>query len=69
MLNFIAGAISASIFSKVVDMGSRSHWNPGNLYPEAVVYSNIYLVLACLHVIILLLYIFNLPEYRGKVVN
>ncbi|GIN71713.1 MFS transporter [Bacillus sp. J14TS2] len=66
MLNFIAGAISASIFSKVVDMGSRSHWNPGNLYPEDVVYSNIYLVMACLHVIILLLYNFQFARVERR---
>ncbi|MCJ7843446.1 MFS transporter [Lederbergia sp. NSJ-179] len=66
MLNFIAGAISASIFSKVVDMGSQSHWNPGNLHPEAVVYSNIYLVMACLHVIILLLYNFQFARAERK---
>ncbi|PTM58713.1 MFS transporter [Desmospora activa] len=59
LLNFIAGAASAGVYSKVVDLGSSIHWNPINGYPEAFVFSNIYLVLAAMYVGILLLYYFQ----------
>ncbi|RCW47865.1 MFS transporter [Paenibacillus prosopidis] len=59
MLNFIAGAVSASVYSKTVDQGADSNWNPANSYPDAFVYSNIYFVLVIMHVIILLLYYFQ----------
>lgn len=59
LLNFIAGAASAGVYSKVVDLGSNVHWNPVNEYPEAFVFSNIYLVLAVMYVGILLLYYFQ----------
>lgn len=59
MLNFIAGAVSASVYSKTVDQGADSNWNPVNSHSDAFVYSNIYFVLVILHVIILLLYYFQ----------
>jgi len=46
MLNFIAGALSASLYSGFVDRGAGSAWNPLNAYPEAFAYSNLYLALA-----------------------
>lgn len=59
MLNFIAGAVSASVYSKTVDQGAESNWNPLNSHPDAFVYSNIYFVLVIMHAIILLLYYFQ----------
>ncbi|QYR21834.1 MFS transporter [Paenibacillus sp. sptzw28] len=56
MLNFVAGAVSAGVYSKTVDQGAAFHWNPLNSHSNALVYSNIYLILAVLHVGILLLY-------------
>lgn len=59
MLNFISGAIAAGIYGKLVDQGASVHWNPLNLINQqttASVYSNIYLVLALLHIGILLFY-------------
>lgn len=59
MLNFIAGAVSASVYSTSVDRGASFGWNAVNTSPAAYVYSNIYLVLAVLHVLILLFYYFQ----------
>lgn len=56
MLNFIAAAMSTGIYSRVVDLGSDIHWNPAYFYPSGFTYSNIYFVLAALHVGILLFY-------------
>ncbi|AJY77806.1 MFS transporter [Paenibacillus beijingensis] len=66
MLNFIAGAVSAAVYSKVVDQGSETHWNPANSHPEALVYSNLYLVLAILHVMIFLVYYFQFGRVKRK---
>ncbi len=68
MLNFIAGAVFASVYSTTVDQGASSGWNVANSFPVAFVYSNIYLVLAILHAMILLLYYyqFGRAERRRK---
>lgn len=65
MLNFIAGGMATGVFSRVVDLGSDSRWNPVNFFPHGTIYSNIYFVLAALHVGILLLYYFQFGK-RGK---
>ncbi|MBD1382959.1 MFS transporter [Metabacillus arenae] len=59
MLNFVAGGMAAGVYGKVVDLGSDVHWNPANFYPNGVVYSNIFLVLAALQAGILLFYYFQ----------
>lgn len=58
LLNFISGALSAGLYSKMVDHGSAFHWNPANvsLNHNAFVFSNIYTVLAVLHVAMLAFY-------------
>lgn len=56
LLNFLAGAVATTVYSKIVDQGSRAHWNPLNGYGHAAVYSNIYTALAVLHVVILIVY-------------
>jgi DHA2 family metal-tetracycline-proton antiporter-like MFS transporter len=67
MLNFMAGAVSAGVYSKTVDQGTGINWNPAaNSYPEAFVYSNIYAVLAILHIGILLLYYFQFGRAERK---
>lgn len=67
MLNFISGAIAAGVYGKMVDQGASIRWNPVNSYPEASVYSNIYLVLAVLHVGILLFYYVQFGRARKTV--
>ncbi|MCA0753730.1 MFS transporter [Paenibacillus sp. N4] len=56
MSNFLAGAVSASLYGKIVDQGSGIRWNPLISDPSAFVYSNLYLVLGIMHVFILLFY-------------
>ncbi|ANE48776.1 antiporter [Paenibacillus swuensis] len=46
MLNFIAAAIAAGVYSKIVDQGAEVPWNVLNPYGNAAVFSNIYLILA-----------------------
>ncbi|UED74127.1 MFS transporter [Brevibacillus sp. DP1.3A] len=56
MLNFIAGALAATLYGKMIDGGAAVSWNLFNSYSGASVYSNIYsalvlvvLGLACLY--------------------
>lgn len=66
MLNFISGAVFATIYSTMVNQGANSNWNPANVYPDAFIYSNIYLVLAILIVSISLLYYFQFSKAIRK---
>lgn len=52
MLNFLVGAVSTGIYGKVADLGAATAWNPLNVYPHAALYSNLYLVLALLYIVI-----------------
>ncbi|MGO4542255.1 MFS transporter [Paenibacillus sp. 2TAB19] len=67
MSNFMAGAISASLYGKIVDHGSGVHWSPMIIEPKAFVYSNLYLVLGLLHVGILLVYGFRFGKRNRNV--
>ncbi|MXQ55760.1 MFS transporter [Shimazuella alba] len=57
-MNFISVGIAAAIYSKMVDLGSFTLWNPLNRYQDGFVYSNIYLILFGVHVCILVFYYF-----------
>ncbi|MGG1660484.1 MFS transporter [Brevibacillus sp. NRS-1366] len=65
MLNFISMGIASAIYSKVIDLGATTHWNPVNPYPAGLIYSNIYLVLTFLHAGIILFYYFQFGKSRG----
>jgi MFS transporter, DHA2 family, metal-tetracycline-proton antiporter len=69
MLNFIAGGMASGVYGKVVDLGSDVYWNPANIYPNGIIYSNIFLVLAGLHVVILLFYYFQFGRAKRKSVQ
>jgi DHA2 family metal-tetracycline-proton antiporter-like MFS transporter len=56
MLNFMAGAVSASIYSKLIDHGAVRRWNPANVNPEIYVYGNLYIILAILIVFMIVFY-------------
>lgn len=58
MSNFLSGAVAAGVYSKAVDQGGSVHWNPLNLFANSGVYSNIYLILAALEMIMVLFYYF-----------
>lgn len=63
MLNFISQAVGTGIYSRVLANSAASSWNPLNINSEGTVFSNIYLVLAVLHVFIFIAYTF---QYRGR---
>ena len=56
MLNFMAGAVSAGLYSKMLDHGSSVRWNPLNDRPEAYVFGNLYLLLAAVILVIAAVY-------------
>lgn len=64
MLNFLSGAVSTGIYSKVVDQGAAFHLNPFVASPVSYVYSNIYLVLA---LIVGGVWIVYCAQFGGKV--
>lgn len=66
MLNFIAGGMASGVYGKVVDVGSDNLWNPANIYPSGIIYSNIFLILGALHVSLLLFYYFNFGRAKRK---
>ncbi|MCR2806929.1 MFS transporter [Paenibacillus soyae] len=68
MLNFISGAIAASIYSAIIDRGASSGWLGVTANPAAFVYSNLYLVLALIHVLLFAYYyvFFGRAESRSK---
>ncbi|WP_169082016.1 MFS transporter [Paenibacillus sp. PL91] len=56
MISFIAQGIAAGVYGIIAEQGSSVHWNPLNVGTSGHLFSNIYFVLAILHVGILLLY-------------
>ncbi|CAM3156103.1 MFS transporter [Paenibacillus lupini] len=56
LCNFLAGAISTGIYGKIMDDGADVSWIPWHSNEASYVFSNLYLVLAIIHVGILLLY-------------
>lgn len=66
MLNFMSGAVAASVYSKIVDQGSSLRLLPLASNPDAYVYSNIYLVLAAVHVVMLVLAALRALPFLGR---
>lgn len=64
MLNFISQAVATAIYSRLVDTGSNTHWNPAHIPSTGFVYSNIYIILAALHIMIFLVYYFQLSRVQ-----
>ncbi|ULL14490.1 MFS transporter [Paenibacillus sp. H1-7] len=56
MLNFIIQGMATGIYGRLADVHAEGSWNLLNTAPAGSVFSNIYLVLAGLHVCILLFY-------------
>ncbi|WP_221567887.1 MFS transporter [Alkalihalobacillus sp. TS-13] len=72
MLNFIGGGMATGVYGKMVDLGSAGHWNPVHHYSDGAIYSNIFLILAVLHVGILSLYVIQFNRgiiIRSKIVG
>lgn len=68
MVNFLFGAVSASVYSSVVDIGSSVSWNPFNPYRDSFVYGNIYAALVLLQVGILAVYRLRFGESRRQAI-
>ncbi|WP_248925108.1 MFS transporter [Paenibacillus hamazuiensis] len=68
MLNFLAGAVSASVCGKIIDLDAAARWNPFNPSPEAAVFSNLYLVISAIQVVVVWLYYsrFGRGRRRGQ---
>lgn len=66
MLNFIAGALSATLYSKAIDSGSDQSWNLFEHHPEGYVYSNIYLLLAILILFLACVYYVQFNRVKPK---
>lgn len=65
MLNFCVQSVATGIYSKVLDLGSNVHWNPINIPSNGFIYSNIYFVLAALHLMIFLFYFFQFSRSKS----
>jgi DHA2 family metal-tetracycline-proton antiporter-like MFS transporter len=59
MISFISQGIAAGVYGILAAQGSSINFNPLNAEPNSYLYSNIYLVLAALHVGILVFYHFH----------
>lgn len=66
MLNFMSGAVAASLYSAIIDQGALLRLNPLVSNPAAYVYSNIYLILALIHVAFLILVALRALPFLGK---
>ncbi|GIO15754.1 MFS transporter [Cohnella xylanilytica] len=67
LLNFLAGAVSTGVYGRIVDQGAASGWNPLNSTPSANVYSNLYLTIAAVHLVVLLFFRAGFREKRAAV--
>lgn len=56
MLNFIAGATATTLIGKTLDLGASAQFNPFLMNHGAIVYSNIFLTLAALVILVIILY-------------
>jgi DHA2 family metal-tetracycline-proton antiporter-like MFS transporter len=66
MLNFISQGVGTAIYSSVVDTGSTVHWNPISMNSIGYVYSNIFLVLAVLHIFIFFVYYYQFGRVKSN---
>ncbi|PWW02775.1 DHA2 family metal-tetracycline-proton antiporter-like MFS transporter [Paenibacillus cellulosilyticus] len=56
LCNFLSGAIATGIYGKVMDHGASSSWIPWHTNEASFVFSNLYLVLALIHIGLLIVY-------------
>jgi len=66
MMNFLAQGIGAGIYGLAAELGAAASWNPLHADPASSLYSNLYLVLAALHLGILPLYLSRFGERRPE---
>nr|WP_312876216.1 MFS transporter [Paenibacillus frigoriresistens] len=70
MVNFISQGIAISVYSKIVDLGSRGvpNWNPFYSYSSGFIFSNICFVIAVLQLVILAIYYLSFGRKTQKTV-
>lgn len=66
MLNFISGAVAASLYSTILNEGARTSWHGMVTNPAAFAYSNLYLILALLHTLVLIYYFYQIGRAGGR---
>lgn len=64
MMNFISGSVAVVLYGKAIDLGSVIAWNPVHAFAGGTMYSNVYLVLAAMHVVML---VFGYFEFRKPI--
>lgn len=68
MLNFVSGAVFASMYGRMVDQGAGSAWNPlmGEQGAKVVTFSNIYLLLTMLMMAVAMIYAMGFIRWLKK---
>ncbi|MCM3781740.1 MFS transporter [Neobacillus mesonae] len=70
-LNFMSGAVAASLYSLLLDQGSSTAWNMANVHSEASIFSNMYLVFAVIHIMAwtAFQYLYRSPAPKARTAN
>lgn len=66
MTNFIMFAVGSAVYSSLLDLGAIVKWNVANGYPDGVIFSNIFFVLAVLQAAILFFYRRRFAKMKGN---
>ncbi|WP_123043308.1 MFS transporter [Cohnella candidum] len=66
MTGFLAQGIAAGVYGIVAAQGARAAWNPLHMVDAGGLFSNIYFVLAVIHIGILLIYRYTFVRRRSK---
>src|SRR5690606_17389912 len=56
MQNFITGSIAVGIYGRMVDIDAHSTWNPFVQSSSGTNYSNIFIILSLIHIVIFMIY-------------
>ncbi|WP_245954568.1 MFS transporter [Paenibacillus flagellatus] len=67
MISFIAQGMAAGVYGIAAAQGASANWNPLLAGPDGALYSNVYLVLAAAHVVLLTVYRLRLRKGRPSV--
>ncbi|MET3508544.1 hypothetical protein [Halalkalibacter oceani] len=62
MQNFIAGSIAIGLYSRVIEIETSRSWNPLSSSLAGTIYSNLFLGLTILFIIVFTLYRYNVQK-------
>ncbi|SDZ39661.1 MFS transporter, DHA2 family, metal-tetracycline-proton antiporter [Evansella caseinilytica] len=62
MQNFISGSIAIGIYGRIIDVEAEQLWNPLSFSSVGAVYSNLFLALALLHVVVFITYRYSIKK-------